>query len=609
MSKRSFLILLAFVLMVFSAVSAEDTAYEQRTVQVYFNGEAAGEAALRFYHETPNIPYMGMSQYSALMREQPFTVRGMPDETVELENRNGAKLVCDTREGTIFAEDWNACFALPMPLEDRAFGLKDLSVHFARITDVVYEGEAAPVTIDFAKYGIRLYSDENDIYLPVSTLSNVMTDIATNYLVYNGEDLYAQRIDLENYGTADLSGSAMIQAQIHGEERPEDIIKQSYADLCLNFDYFFGHPEKALLDEAVAEKGLDRALDDLGEEGRAIKEGLLSPKLAVYTDTMMKLFMYWLADGHTIYTGGMALISDPDTAASLAAGSSLIEYIAASPVYTKQYLDNLSTIQRSFYWGEDTCREYGSTAIIRIDNFMADEAAWDSYYKGEGAFPQDSLETAVSDLKKVSENPEIRNVIFDLSCNSGGSPDVMMALLAMTTGQDRIHGKNIITGQPMTVFFEVDANFDGVFDEKDKEVRYDYNYGVLVSRHAFSCGNLCAVLMQEAGAVMIGEPSGGGSCCVQIGSDAEGFIYMMSSGQWQLMDSGGNLLEGGCGIDVPIDTPSITIGDLSSDPIAETFAANFGEDTVIPSYQAYYDDERLDEIMNSRSLLDTDRIK
>ena len=38
----------------------------------------------------------------------------------------------------------------------------------AKILDVSYEGEAEPVTIDFAGYGIKLYCDESDLYLPVS---------------------------------------------------------------------------------------------------------------------------------------------------------------------------------------------------------------------------------------------------------------------------------------------------------------------------------------------------------------------------------------------------------------------------------------------------------
>ena len=172
-------------------------------------------------------------------------------------------------------------------------------------------------------------------------------------------------------------------------------------------------------------------------------------------------------------------------------------------------------------------------------------------------------------------------------------------ILALTTGQNQICGKNMITGQEMTVTFEADANFDGVYDEKDREARYDFHYGALMTRYAFSCGNLFPFLFQEAGAVLIGEPSSGGSCCIQIGSDAEGLYYVMSSAQWKLVDAEGASLERGCSIDVPIETGTKPLTELnteaSDDPMVDMLLSLV---TEIPLYDDFYDDARLDAIMN-----------
>jgi hypothetical protein len=202
-------------------------------------------------------------------------------------------------------EHWNRFFDLPLPLEEKALGWKDTATRFIRITDVDYEGEAEPVTLDFSKYGIQLYADENDIYLPVSTLSNMMTDIATNHLLYNGENLYALRFDLEGRPVEGFFESEQLQAEMKGGKRPEDLVRQCYADLCFNFDCFFGHPGKAVLDGPLAEKGLDRALTDLGEDGLAIKAGLLSSDFGEYVSALTRLFAVDLSDGHTVFTGGM----------------------------------------------------------------------------------------------------------------------------------------------------------------------------------------------------------------------------------------------------------------------------------------------------------------
>ncbi|MCR4655453.1 MAG: hypothetical protein K5770_04390 [Lachnospiraceae bacterium] len=568
--------------------------YREEPVKVYTDGEEVGELTLRFYNRTPNVPYLGMSEYSEYVKQQPLTIHPEGNDTYVLENGIGEELICDAKEGRIVVKDWGKFFDLPLPLEDEALGWKDTQTHFARITKVEYEGKAAPVTLDFAKYGIRLYADQDDIYLPVSTLSNIMTDIATNHMLYNGENLYVQRISLDGTGIEGFYQSERFKAEINGEKRKPDIIKQSYADLCFNFDYFFGHPGVAVLDEAIADKGLDQALKDLGKEGRDIRRGLLSNDLEEYVSTLNHLFNAYLSDGHTLFTEMASLMMTPEIASDTVKLERMeqkyFEDLLDTPPILKQMIHATVRPQRELAWGEEVYRESGSTAFIRLDGFLPDEEAWADYYQSGGDLPEDDLGIVASGLRKASQNPDIENVIFDLSCNGGGSPDVMMAILAMTTGQDEMYGIQKITGQKMTFTFEADTNFDGVFDEKDKETRYDFNYGVLVTRHAFSCGNLFPFIFQEGGAVVIGEPSSGGSCCVQAGTDAEGFNYYMSSARWQLIDSEGNTVEGGCSVDLPTTVVS------SED--ADNLLFLLGVNENLPFYSDLYDDEKLDEMMN-----------
>ena len=577
----------------------EDTGMSMRVqeTKVYTDGEEAGELTLRFYDETPHVPYLGICAYSQYMKLQPLNLKKNMDGTFTLVNGIGEELFCDPDAGVIVVKDWNRFFDMPLPLEDEAKGWKDTTVHYARITNVKYEGEPEPVTLDFSKYGIRIYADETDIYLPVSTLSNIMTDIATNHMLYNGENLFVQRESIDGKPIEGLYGSEVFQAMVGGEARPDDIVKQCYADLCFNFDYFFGHPGKAVLDEALAEKGMEQALESLGEEGTGIKEGLLSSDFSEYVAAMMKLFSIYLSDGHTVIAGGMTMLNDPAVRentlfmAEVGIGSTLD--LMKSPDIQKQMMNMAIESQREMAWGSNVYLESGNTAIIRLDSFMPDEDAWESYYAGEGSFPEDSLGIVVSGLRRAADNPEIKNVIFDLSCNGGGSPDVMMGILAMTTGQNQISGRNRVTGQKMTFTFEADTNFDGVFDGKDKETRYDFNYGVLLTRHAFSCGNLFPFVIQEAGAVIIGESSSGGSCCIQVGTDAEGLAYIMSSGKWQLLDPQGRKVEEGCPVDLPIEPGS---GD--SNEMAESLMTLLGMDEGVPSLENYFDEAMLDKMMN-----------
>lgn len=576
------------------AVFAEEAAYEERSVKVVREGSEDGELPLRFYEDTPNIPYIGIGVYSQYVSGQPITVRENGDGTCALVNWNGEEISCDADAGVITVPDWGRFFDLPLPLEDKALGWKDTATRFARITDVVYEGEPTPVILDFYNYGISIYADQDDVYLPVSTLTNIMTDIATNYMAFNGEKLFVQRLDLEGKPIKGFYDSKAYVDMINGQERPADVVKQCYADLCFSFDHLYGFPGRSAFEDALAEKGLDQALTDLGEEGAAIKAGLLSSDLTEYVLSNNKLFAHCLFEGHTTYFGTTSLsyIQDDsiDKMYTLQLSAKAIEDMTSCPMMMSQIMSIAIPIQRSLDWGGEKYREYGNTAILRLDSFMPDEEAWSKYYSGEGDFPEDDLGNVISGLRKASENPEIENVIIDLTGNGGGSPDVMMAILAVTTGQTQLYGLHKLTGQRITFTFEADANFDGVYDEKDKEIKYDFNYGVLTSRHAFSCGNLFPVIAQEGGAVLIGERTGGGSCCVQIGTDIQGFSYMMSSGQWQLTDSNFHDVEAGCNVDVPIETPSIIDGRIMEMLI--------GLDEDLADHKNYYDDALLDQIMN-----------
>ena len=586
--------IIAIILTLCLVVSVTGIGEEQSTV-LFADGARAGELRLCRFEESPNVPYLGIGEYAEKILNIPLSMEEDGEGVVTLSNGQGGELRCDIAAGTVFTPDWIKVITPETPLEGAARSLKDSSCGFVRIKEITYEGDPAPVTFDFAKYGMKMYADEQDVYLPLSVLSNMMSDIATRHLRYDGERLYLSRMDMKGNADDPVLNSNAMTALLTGKERSDDVIRQCYAELCFNFDYFFGHPGRAALDAEIAAKGLDAALESLGEEGAEIKAGLLSPDMAAYLAAMQKLFTVWLYDGHTVATDISTLTnvrtvrSDPRLLSRLTANF-MTDFMSSTNAMTMT-LRMAITPQRRLAWGDAAYRETGNTAIIRLDSFLPDEAAWEAWYKGEGAFPEDSLGTVVTGLRKAQENPEIRNVLFDLTCNGGGSSDVLMAILGITTGRDYLLGRNVLTGQAMRVTFETDCNFDGVFDEKDREARFDFNYGVLTTRQAFSCGNLFPIVMRESGAVVLGETTGGGSCCIQIGTDTYGIRYVMSSAQWQLLNENGKDVEDGCSVDIPIGTGSIGLIDK--------LVSSLGVDEGIPLYSAYFEEENLGNLMNA----------
>ena len=116
----------------------------------------------------------------------------------------------------------------------------------------------------------------------------------------------------------------------------------------------------------------------------------------------------------------------------------------------------------------------------------------------------------------------------------------------------------------ITQHYRVDRNFDGVFDERDAAVRYDFRCGVLTSRLSFSCGNLLPSLMKDRGLAVLGETSGGGTCAVTVHATPEGLPYQISSALGRLINAAGETIDEGVPVDVPIEEDRFYDIDLLS---------------------------------------------
>ncbi len=588
------LVLLAGILPAFAegADGAAQALTVQATPLLDENGQI-GSLDLRFSADAPNIPYFGFKAYMAVMQETEVTVTSQEDGTWLIAKPDGNALVANPSAGTIYAEDWAAFQTPDLPYIQQKKGIKDTDCSWSEITEIIYDDEPIPVTFDFAKYGIAIYADAEDVYLPLAVLSCMLEDESLNLIAWNGENLYKYSGNMNNLKTfaPGFYAGDKIQALINGQaQRAEDQIRESYAELCFFADYFYGHPGVAAIDAAIEEKGLDAALDDLPDgRGEAIRQALHSPDYIEYLVGINDLISYGLGDGHTSLITISAMTALPNLYAETTNRMiPMITEAMQTAMNLFQYmLQQIIMPTRTQLWGEETYREFGSTAIIRIDIFNPDEAGWHAWKEGQAEMPMDALGITCRGLEKAAANPNIKNIIFDLTANGGGSQDLLQAIIGMVTGEVNFRGYNTLTKQHMHSVVRTDRNMDGAIDEKDKDVTFDYHFGVLTSRMAFSCGNLFPYMMQEEGAAVIGENTGGGGCVVQMFTLSDGPVYLMSSYQWRLTDKDGGSVEGGADPDLPI----------------ERIENNNYENPYFPrltpgDYSPFYNDELLDQLMN-----------
>lgn len=589
MKKLITIILTLSLLAGVSSISAAESMYIEKQISVVRDDGTEDAITVRFYNDQPNVPYFGLRAYSEFVGNNPLTCETDKDGRLVFTNTQGMQALFDPASCTLTTEDWMAFHSPALPYEGKPISMKDSFCAFIRVTDVTFEGEPQPTVLDFGKYGLKAYPEDNDLFLSLTLISSIMCDVDSINLTWNGEKAFLGRFG-EKGISDDYLDSSFMQDMLTNGKRPEDTAAETYAEMCFTFDNFFGHPGVAPLDAALKEKGLDQALKDLGEEGVLLTEKLQSTDTAAYIAGINELFFGYLDDGHTANTLGLnllqAYLQGEYSGMPQEDIPSLYLLLMDSSTMKKDVLRMSIMEVQEAAWGTDYYREYGNTAIIRLTDFMPDEAGWAAYYRGEGEIPQDTAGIALTGLRKAAENPEITNVLFDLSWNNGGSSDQMLFVTALATGANRLHCIEEMSGRKCTVTVDVDTNLDGVFDEKDQEAVYDqFHYGVLTSKQAFSCGNLFPFIMQEAGAVLIGEPTGGGSCCIQVVSTPDGFSFLMSSVIEHFMDQNWVSVESGCKTDLPIEHDEGT-------------AEQNGITVATYDYSSYYNEEMLDEMLN-----------
>ena len=572
----------------------ETEEYTEKILPVVGTELTENSAAVRFYKESPNVPYMGIGKYFDLMLGGGLQVQPEGDGTITLTNASGAQAVVDIAEGTVSSQDMPAFENyFDEAREGRAGSFKDSDASYLRLREVVYDGTPAPVRFELGKLGIALHADENEVWFPVSILSSWLTDIAQNRVVCNGDALYVLRSKSAYEVDNGYYNTEYFDKILTGAEREEDLAAYSYAELGFIFRYMYGYPGRTEFDpEILRNEGFDAGLAALGEEGQELREELASRDFSDFWFGMFKLTDGPMEDGHNNACLSIGVVDADQT--DKYKDFRTFTWSKFDGMGMSEFIKRLSAANNGIYSvrpAELTSNRYykcGDTAVIYLSAFTVDEEGWNEYYRNEGDLPLDTMGVAAKGLMMAAQDGEIKNVVFDLSTNPGGYSDSVMGVLSLMTGRDYLCGYNELSRQRFKVYFDVDRNLDGEINEEDDEINYDFNYAVMTSAASFSCGNMFPFLVQEEGGMVIGERSGGGSCSVQKAILSEGFDISISGCKFKLTDRKGSDFENGVTPDVDLQVGVRTEKNMIS-----------GEEMQIADYSAFGDLEGICESVSS----------
>lgn len=537
--------------------------YSEIKVPVVRHDAPTGEVTLRFYDDLPSVAYIAMSDYHQLMLPNEPKMRIRKQGGVYLLQNSEGQAQVNVFDDTFASEDYTA-FTNMMSKNQK--GMPNVyydGVPFVRFKAQDISPQMVPVKFNFKRYGIDLHGDDNDVYFPLATLSDLYSDLHYNIAGFNGEKVVVN--EDPNLGTMCAVDSTFTIPVFMKETTTDDMARFRYNELCFAIDHFYGMAGRSNFEQAVKTLGMDAMLEAQGSSGQQTKELLKSKNTAEFVLGMDALQYYLYDGGHTT----MGLVSDMPASIK---EEFMARYETARNAHPQAVVvadkaeekDNAFVqiardfiTQRREQLGRDRYYKVGNTAFCVFNYFLYGDKEWMDYYAGGAKptledYPENESLILLDALEKASNDPEVKYFVIDLTTNGGGSLDVVLMITSLFANSSVVYSENTMTGQRAKTTYVVDRNFDGKFDERDRDVRYDLNVAVLTSGFSFSCGNLFPSMMKDLNLLVIGERSGGGGCAIQQMVTADGFDYHISSFRTLLTDKNWNNIDSGI-------EPNITI--------------------------------------------------
>ena len=402
----------------------------------------------------------------------------------------------------------------------------------------------APIEVNFSGFEDFVLCAEIDgklnYYVSLNTYGNLFTN---NQYVYNGKEVYSVNIvniinEFDNakefYRFDEGTGKKM---------RSSVLTDFTYKELCINLDLNYG------LKELHGNKFdcFDSYFEYVG-----LKSKLLNPDPEIFCKAIWDLCEAYFSDNHSnfkfasYYCGydiAKKFAERVETGdENLLTGNSISKKMEL--YYTARqnaYDENIPGLEFS---------DDGKTAIVRFDNYTRSGASDLNAIINEtnqklGKTTKEICELIKTDYtaiqnyivteyylycvnKMIKENPEVENVILDMSNNTGGSCRTAVATLAWMLGEVQTNITNSITGAKCSSVYVCDINADGKFDEND--TIKDKKLFCLISPASFSCGNMVPAMLKSSDrVVLLGETSGGGSAVVYPTMAADSTTFRISS--------------------------------------------------------------------------------
>lgn len=483
---------------------------------------------LYFVDGVDDLPYVEVNDWAALLyfmhtdldedEGYGLTIDCSQDgKTVTLERENGYTMEFDFENDRIVFVDYNAFThnsddtALLDLVSENGMDEEGNAQLIMRDKEASFDRYGNEMTVDLAAYGIHMIRQDDQYFIPMQTLNDFTLLPLLVGFVFNGEALFLASDEIFFDGNeGDYTEIAYLYYDAPTGDRSDALAEYSYNELCLALDTFYG------LKETHDIKSFRQLFWEIGYDE------VLSGNSALDADNALKsLIDYYLDDLHSVFDEYSALAG--------------LNSISNSTGMANRKIMDHSTIyeearDKAYPNGWKYYEEVGDTAYITFDTFTSNYYGR-AYYaaKEQGEELDDTVALIIYAHEQITRpNSPVKNVVLDLSNNTGGAVDAAVVVLSWFLGDAPFSVKDMATGAMSTAVYRADINLDHTYDEKDTVA--DKNLYCLISPVSFSCGNLVpAALKSSEKVTLLGRTSGGGSCVVQPMTTAYGTVFQISS--------------------------------------------------------------------------------
>lgn len=389
-------------------------------------------------------------------------------------------------------------------------------------------------TLKLREYGVSVIKYENKFYVSYDAGMNALFDSNGGAMIFDGVNkFYRGSTYNENIEQLKVVRDSFKTNKAFNEYTLTD----KYNALALQIDLIFGVPSRIARDPKLNGKVYEYNKDGAYNLLKSYKAQLLSGEPDSATLALQNIIGNELDDGgHTTYSsnvgnmlateyGGLAAMNDNDHIYKLMFGTKAARKAAGFEPTGMDVFEGSA--------GYSEMEEGGQKiAYITFDSFSALQI--NPAEVNETNYTLSTTALVYWADKNIREH-NIKNVVIDLTCNTGGLPDAAFEIQAWCNkGKADFSLFSTVSESFLHCEEKLDLNQDGIADERDY-LPDDVNVYCITSNCSYSCGNALPVALRKGEhsrnkVKFIGDKTGGGCCTPGQFSTGYGDYWRLARG-------------------------------------------------------------------------------